>query len=174
MERLAHFGWRVSMPCYQASTTTHHLQDGLYVLPQWVLSTRSACSSTTLAARKQRPLQLSTGSVQRKTFCSRRWLHFPENCSMPVISEAPCFLDPPFLSSGEPLCSLRGMITDALIRIFLFSLAHPDKYYQLFLTLGVMIGLGGGIIYLPAIAVQSHHWRKHQALAIGVVGTGMY
>ena len=28
------------------------------------------------------------------------------------------------------------------------------------------------MVYLPAIAIQAHHWRKHQALAMGVVGTG--
>lgn len=36
------------------------------------------------------------------------------------------------------------------------------------------MGIGSGLIYLPAVAVQAHHWKKHRALAIGLVITGMY
>jgi len=34
------------------------------------------------------------------------------------------------------------------------------------------MGIGSGLIYLPAIAVQAHHWRARRALAMGLVATG--
>lgn len=52
------------------------------------------------------------------------------------------------------------------------SLAHPDKYYQVYLSQGVGLGIGAGLLYVPALAVQAHHWRKRRAFAMGVVVTG--
>ena len=34
------------------------------------------------------------------------------------------------------------------------------------------MGIGAGLIYLPAIAVQAHHWKARRALAMGIVITG--
>ncbi|KAI0057035.1 MFS general substrate transporter [Artomyces pyxidatus] len=56
--------------------------------------------------------------------------------------------------------------------LFMVSLAHPDKYYQIFLSQGVGMGIGAGLLYVPAMAVQAHHWRTKRALAMGVVITG--
>ncbi|KAF8229643.1 MFS general substrate transporter [Tricholoma matsutake] len=57
--------------------------------------------------------------------------------------------------------------------IFMLSLAHIQKYYQLFLAQGIGMGLGAGLIYLPVVAVQAHHWRRRTALAMGITVTGM-
>lgn len=35
------------------------------------------------------------------------------------------------------------------------------------------MGLGAGLIYLPVVAVQAHHWRRRTALAMGITVTGM-
>lgn len=35
------------------------------------------------------------------------------------------------------------------------------------------MGIGAGLIYVPILAVQSHHWRLHRALALGTVMTGI-
>ncbi|KAF7419342.1 hypothetical protein PC9H_001929 [Pleurotus ostreatus] len=56
--------------------------------------------------------------------------------------------------------------------LFMVSLAHPDKYYQVYLSQGVGLGIGAGLLYVPALAVQAHHWRKRRAFAMGVVVTG--
>ncbi|GJJ06046.1 hypothetical protein Clacol_000234 [Clathrus columnatus] len=37
---------------------------------------------------------------------------------------------------------------------------------------GLGLGIGGGLIYIPTLAIQSHYWRRHRALALGVVATG--
>lgn len=52
------------------------------------------------------------------------------------------------------------------------SLAHHDKYYQIFLSQAVGMGIGSGLIYVPALAVQAHHWRSRRALAMGIVMSG--
>ncbi|KAI0057037.1 MFS general substrate transporter [Artomyces pyxidatus] len=56
--------------------------------------------------------------------------------------------------------------------LFMVSIAHPDKYYQIFLSQGVGMGIGAGLLYIPAMAVQAHHWRARRALAMGAVITG--
>ncbi|KIJ42187.1 hypothetical protein M422DRAFT_171278, partial [Sphaerobolus stellatus SS14] len=61
-----------------------------------------------------------------------------------------------------------------IFSLFMLSLAHVDKYYQLFLSQGVGMGIGSGLIYLPSVAVQAHHFRRHRALAIGIAITGKY
>ena len=55
----------------------------------------------------------------------------------------------------------------------MLSLAHPSKYYQLFLCQGVGMGIGAGFLYLPAMAIQSHHWNKKRPLAMGLVISGV-
>lgn len=56
--------------------------------------------------------------------------------------------------------------------MFMLSLAHVDKYYQLFLSQGVGMGIGIGLVYVPSIAVQAHHFRERRATALGIVITG--
>ncbi|KAI0031761.1 major facilitator superfamily domain-containing protein [Vararia minispora EC-137] len=56
--------------------------------------------------------------------------------------------------------------------LFMLSLAHPDRYYQIFLSQGLGMGIGAGLIYVPALAVQAHHWRRRRPLAMGLAITG--
>lgn len=54
----------------------------------------------------------------------------------------------------------------------MLSLANPTKYYQLVLAQGIGMGIGSGLIFVPTISVQAHHWRVHRSLAMGIVMTG--
>ncbi|KAJ8508232.1 hypothetical protein ONZ45_g9467 [Pleurotus djamor] len=56
--------------------------------------------------------------------------------------------------------------------LFMVSLTHPDKYYQIYLAQGLGLGIGSGLLYVPAVAVQGHHWQKHRSFAMSVVVTG--
>ncbi|KAF8076825.1 MFS general substrate transporter [Lyophyllum atratum] len=56
--------------------------------------------------------------------------------------------------------------------LFMVSLAHHDKYYQIYLAQGLGMGIGAGLLYVPALAIQAHHWRKRRGLAMGIVVTG--
>lgn len=57
--------------------------------------------------------------------------------------------------------------------LFMLSLSHVDRYYQLFLSQGVGMGIGAGLVYLPSLAVQAHHWQTRRAMAMGIAITGM-
>jgi MFS family permease len=46
------------------------------------------------------------------------------------------------------------------------------EFWQIVLAQGFGVGLGTGIIFLPAISVISHYFIRRRALAIGVVVTG--
>ncbi|VDB99736.1 unnamed protein product [Peniophora sp. CBMAI 1063] len=56
--------------------------------------------------------------------------------------------------------------------LFMVSLAHPEKYYQIFLSQGLGMGLGSGLIYVPTMAVQSHHWTTRRPAIMGFVFLG--
>ncbi|KAL0945864.1 hypothetical protein HGRIS_012148 [Hohenbuehelia grisea] len=57
-------------------------------------------------------------------------------------------------------------------RLFMLSIANPSQYYQIFLAQGVGLGVGSGLLYTPAIAVQAHHWKSRRAFAMGSITTG--
>jgi len=56
--------------------------------------------------------------------------------------------------------------------LFMVSLAHVTSYYQMYLSLGIGMGLGSGLLYVPAVAIQAHYWKERRALAMGAVITG--
>ncbi|TFK45966.1 MFS general substrate transporter [Heliocybe sulcata] len=56
--------------------------------------------------------------------------------------------------------------------LFMLSLADTRKYYQIFLSQGICLGLGSGLMFVPALSVQAHHWKRRRALAMGIVPTG--
>ncbi|THU92260.1 MFS general substrate transporter [Dendrothele bispora CBS 962.96] len=56
--------------------------------------------------------------------------------------------------------------------LFMVSIAHTDRYYQIFLAQGLGMGIGAGFLYVPALAVQSHHWKERKAFAMGMVTIG--
>ena len=50
--------------------------------------------------------------------------------------------------------------------MFMLSLCKPDQYYQVFLSQGVGMGLGTGILYMPCAGAVSNHFSKHKGLAL--------
>ncbi|KZP00822.1 MFS general substrate transporter [Calocera viscosa TUFC12733] len=67
------------------------------------------------------------------------------------------------------------MVAGSVIHVgccFALSAAQPGQYYQYFLSQGLGQGIACGLMYLPAVAVLSHHFAKKRALVIGVAFTG--
>ena len=75
--------------------------------------------------------------------------------------------------------------------LFMHSLAKPGAYYQvshvmvrepswsstrtplqILLSQGIAAGLGGGMLYIPSIAVVSQYFQKRRALAMTLVASG--
>ncbi|KAJ8516579.1 hypothetical protein ONZ45_g6114 [Pleurotus djamor] len=59
-----------------------------------------------------------------------------------------------------------------LLSLFALSLAHPAKYYQIWLSQGLGMGLGAGLIYAPSVVIQGHHWNQRKSFAMSIVALG--
>jgi MFS family permease len=57
-----------------------------------------------------------------------------------------------------------------LIGVFTMSLS--TKYWQLFITQGLLFGIGGGIFFCPVIGLLSTYFSKHRGLAMGLATSG--
>lgn len=68
-------------------------------------------------------------------------------------------------------CLIGGSVL-YIFSIFMLSLAQPDHYYQNFLSQGVGMGIGMGLMFLPSLTVTSHYFRARRSLAMGVVIAG--
>jgi len=56
--------------------------------------------------------------------------------------------------------------------LFMLSFAKPDHLYQIFLTQGVGLGLAGGMIFVPSIAVISLYFKTKRTLAMTFASAG--
>jgi MFS family permease len=54
----------------------------------------------------------------------------------------------------------------------LFTMAQSTKYWQLFLTHGVLTGIGGGIFFCPVMGLMSTYFEKKRGLALGFATSG--
>ncbi|KAG7444138.1 MFS general substrate transporter [Guyanagaster necrorhizus] len=67
--------------------------------------------------------------------------------------------------------SIAGSIL-FLFSFFMLSLAKEGQYYQVFLSQGLGMGIGTGIMYTPTSSVVAHHFRKRRNIAMGIITTG--
>ncbi|KAG8221106.1 MFS general substrate transporter [Butyriboletus roseoflavus] len=58
--------------------------------------------------------------------------------------------------------------------IFMLSLARPDNYVQIFLAQGIASGCAVGLLYVPSMAVLSHHFDKRLAQVMTFASSGAY
>ncbi|KZP00839.1 MFS general substrate transporter [Calocera viscosa TUFC12733] len=67
------------------------------------------------------------------------------------------------------------MIVGSVLQVgccFALSAAQTGQFYQFFLSQGLGQGIATGLLYLPAVAVVSHHFAKRRAFAVGILFTG--
>jgi len=55
---------------------------------------------------------------------------------------------------------------------FMLSLAKPHHYYQVFLCQAIGMGIGMGLVIVPALSLPSHYFRRRRSLAMGLVFAG--
>lgn len=60
-----------------------------------------------------------------------------------------------------------------LVLVGLFTLSLSTAYYQIFLSQGVCIGVGGGLLYVPSLVLVSSSFKKRRALALGTLTCGI-
>lgn len=54
----------------------------------------------------------------------------------------------------------------------MLSLAKPHQYYQIFLSQAIGMGIGMGLVIVPALSLPSHYFRRRRAFAMGLVFAG--
>ncbi|CAL1699313.1 unnamed protein product [Somion occarium] len=59
-----------------------------------------------------------------------------------------------------------------IISIFMLSLCKPQHYYQFFLSQGLGMGIGMGLVTVPCISIISHYFQTRRARANGIVFAG--
>ncbi|EAU91836.2 hypothetical protein CC1G_04603 [Coprinopsis cinerea okayama7 len=58
------------------------------------------------------------------------------------------------------------------LALFTLSASYANKYYQVFLSHGVALGLSAGLIYIPSLGIVSHHFQKRRPIALGIISSG--
>lgn len=68
----------------------------------------------------------------------------------------------------------RALVTVGIVLLALgsFTTAQGTQYWQLFLSQGVVTGLGNGCIFCPCLAVLSTYFSSRRGLAIGIAACG--
>ena len=64
------------------------------------------------------------------------------------------------------------IIGSGLLVAGLFLTSFARLYWQLMMTQGIMVGLGGGLLFLPGLLALSCHFRRKIALAQGIATSG--
>ncbi|KAJ7704450.1 MFS general substrate transporter [Mycena rosella] len=59
-----------------------------------------------------------------------------------------------------------------LFSFFMLSICEPNQYYQVFLSQGVGMGIGMGLLFVPAVSLPSHYFRAKRSLVMGMVFAG--
>lgn len=58
-----------------------------------------------------------------------------------------------------------------LIVFGMIMLSLCSAYWQVLLTQGICVGLGGGLVFVPAIAVVTAAFDKKRAIAVGIISS---
>nr|VWP00292.1 Bud site selection protein 6 [Ganoderma boninense] len=159
-----------------ASTTRGHEQELEYV-PDGGKAAWTVILGSTLALFASAGMINSYGAFQ--DYYESTLLPSSSSASISLIGSLQVF----FLYAGGPV---TGRIFDAygttvliplgsflcVFAMMMVSLAQQDQAYQLFLSQGVLFGLGIACLFNPSVAVAGHWFRRHRATAIGIVVSG--
>jgi len=118
----------------------------------------------------------SAGLVLSKYSSFSPWVYQLDDCLMLATSIIASWEDPFFIShratSRPDECIDREI--DCYTRLFSLSLVPPHSYYQNFLAQGVGMGIGMGLMFLPALTITSHYFQKRRSIAMGCVIAGRF
>jgi hypothetical protein len=119
----------------------------------------------------------SVGLVQSKYFSCSRLVSQWEGCSMRdifIIALYPALCFTCFRTSHVNVVPKSPSRLSRAVRAFLLSLSQPHHFYQNLLSQGVGMGIGMGLMFLPAASVPAHYFRARRSFAMGLVISGMF
>lgn len=65
------------------------------------------------------------------------------------------------------------MILGTIFLVFGFMmLSLAKEYYQILLSQGVCVGIGGAMLYVPSITLVTATFKKHRAMAVFIALSG--
>jgi len=69
---------------------------------------------------------------------------------------------------------LRQLIAAGLVLnvVGLMTASVANSYYNIFLALGICVGLGSGCLFVPSVAIVAQYFSTKRSLATGIVATG--
>ncbi|GES56889.1 major facilitator superfamily domain, general substrate transporter [Aspergillus terreus] len=76
----------------------------------------------------------------------------------------------PLFDLGYYRAMIAAGSTLSVLGIMMLSLAH--EYYAIFLSHGICMGIGFGLLYIPSIALVSRRFTRRRAVALGVSTSG--
>lgn len=79
-------------------------------------------------------------------------------------------LSGPFFDRGHFKTMLFAGAAIETFAVFMISLC--SVYYQLFLTQGLLMGLGNGLLYVPGLALVGRSFRTHRSIAMAITTCG--
>ncbi|KAJ3755384.1 MFS general substrate transporter [Lentinula raphanica] len=56
--------------------------------------------------------------------------------------------------------------------LFMLSLTKPNHYYQVLLSQGLGAGIGGGLTYVPSVAITAQYFTTKRAIAMTIIASG--
>ncbi|KAJ3969292.1 MFS general substrate transporter [Lentinula raphanica] len=56
--------------------------------------------------------------------------------------------------------------------LFMLSLTKPNHYYQVLLSQGLGAGIGGGLTYVPSVAITAQYFTSKRAIAMTIIASG--
>ncbi|KAJ7628344.1 MFS general substrate transporter [Roridomyces roridus] len=59
-----------------------------------------------------------------------------------------------------------------IFSFFMLSICEANHFYQVFLSQGVGMGVGIGLLFVPAVSLPSHYFRARRSLVMGMVFAG--
>ncbi|KAF9445481.1 MFS general substrate transporter [Macrolepiota fuliginosa MF-IS2] len=59
------------------------------------------------------------------------------------------------------------------LSLFMLAFVKPNQYFGALLCQGLGVGLGGGMAYVPSLAIVSQYFEKRRAMAMSIVTAGV-
>ncbi|KAJ7201076.1 MFS general substrate transporter [Mycena pura] len=122
-------------------------------------------------------VSLSFGVLE--DYYTRNFLNHSSASDVSWIGSMQLFLD---FSIGLPAGKLfddghyRMLMTSGtaifIFSFFMLSVCEPNRYYQVFLSQGVGMGIGMGLLFVPAVSLPSHYFRAKRSLVMGMAFAG--
>ncbi|KAK0443068.1 major facilitator superfamily domain-containing protein [Desarmillaria tabescens] len=111
--------------------------------------------------------------------------HYFVSCDLGPVSNSDLAWVGSIQATGQPLVGilagilaqrigyrLTGFIGTCIMCIGLISASFSTHIWHLYLTQGVLFGVGSGFAFIPAVCIPSQWFTKHRGLATGIAASG--